>query len=330
MTIRESRPRPATSLEVAQRAGVSRSTVSNILNGNDARFSPETRERVRAAATELEYRPSPAGRSLVSGRSETIVVLLPNTTFNSNIQDAADEMMSGMSALGGNVVLRFASRTVDETIEAVLALRPLALVDMGVLSDDERAFVEMRGTITVPSRQNATGALPSDGGIGAIQARALLDGGRRELWFAALQDARVDPYGATRFQALRQFCVDEGLPPIQRVAVPLTTQGGTAAVKKMLTSGEPVGVACYNDDVAMAVLAGCRVLTVEVPTALSLVGVDHTPAGRLGSPPLTTIDTDLRGLIHHLADDLRARLGAPPLSDARLPTGFTLVRGGTT
>ena len=55
--------RPATSADVAVHAGVSRSTVSNILNGHDARYPESTRQRVRDAAAALDYRPSLAGRT---------------------------------------------------------------------------------------------------------------------------------------------------------------------------------------------------------------------------------------------------------------------------
>ena len=61
--------RPATSRDVAEHAGLSRSTVSQVLNGYGDRFSAETRARVLAAASNLDYRPSQAARALVTGGS---------------------------------------------------------------------------------------------------------------------------------------------------------------------------------------------------------------------------------------------------------------------
>ena len=150
MTTSTGSRRPATSADVAVRAGVSRSTVSDILNGNHDRYPESTRQRVRDAAVELDYRPSLAGRSLVSGRSDTVVVLLPNTTFGSNLQDAVDQVMVGMSPMGGNVVVRFAGTTPEATLSAVLALRPLGVVDLGVLSPTDRDDLEAQGILTVP------------------------------------------------------------------------------------------------------------------------------------------------------------------------------------
>ncbi|WP_284984494.1 LacI family DNA-binding transcriptional regulator [Arthrobacter sp. efr-133-TYG-118] len=332
MTATKEFDRPATAGDVARRAGVSRSTVSNILNGNDARFPESTRERVHSAARELNYRPSLAARSLVSGISDTIVVLLPNTTFGSNLQDAIDQVMQGTRHLGANVVVRFAGSTLESSFAAILALRPLALIDFAGLPLADRQLLEQRGTIIFPRRYSDEGRNIPDGGITEVQANALLERGDRPLWFASLSDNRLDPYGPGRFDALQAYCATAGLPEPGRIEVPLVLDGAIASLSSVLGSTtSPVGIACYNDDVALAILAAARELNVEVPDRLSVVGVDHTPVGQLWSPPLTTVDTDLRGLMDALTRDLQVRLSdsdAPELIAA--PLRFTLIRGGTT
>lgn len=330
MTAIEGQSRPATSIDVARLAGVSRSTVSNILNGNDARFPESTRERVLAAARKLEYQPSLAGRSLVSGRSDTVVVLLPNTTFGSNLQDAVDQVVSGTSQIGGNVVVRFAGSTPKATLSAIMALRPLALVDFGVLSRADRDRLEAMGTIIVPSPPTDDPPTPPDGGIAQLQADALLERGPRALWFAALSDERLDPYGPPRLASLRSYCQEKGLPEPRQTRVPLTLTGATAALAEIIADEVPAGIACYNDDVAIALLAGARELGVNVPGTISVAGVDHTSIGQLWAPPLTTVDTNFRGLVSALSIDLRARLsGNSPTDSALQDFHFTLVRGGT-
>lgn len=323
--------KPATSHDVARLAGVSRSTVSNILNGNDARFPAATRERVLEAAKELSYRPSLAGRSLVSGRSDTVVVLLPNTTFGSNLQDAVDEAVSSTMPLGGNVVVRFAGDTPQATFDAINALRPLAVLAFSPLTAEDRASLEAAGTIVVPGRSQATASehLP-DGGLGSLQARELFRDGPRQLWFAALSDRRQDTYGPGRFDTLALYCAQHSLPAPRRIAVPLTIPGAMESLAAVLSDGAPAAVACYNDDVALALLAAARELEVDVPRRLSVVGVDHTAVGQLWSPRLTTIDTDLRGLVADYSAELRARLEGREPSGGLPPHRFTVVRGGTT
>ncbi|MDJ0458648.1 LacI family DNA-binding transcriptional regulator [Arthrobacter sp. NQ7] len=326
MLIARSIHRPATSADVARLAGVSRSTVSNILNGNGARFQEETKQRVFDAAQELDYQPSTAGRMLKSGRSETIVVLVPNTSFGGNLQDAVDQVMVRTRQIGGNVVVRFAGDTPAATASAIAALRPLAVVDLGVLSRTERDWLEGRGIIIVPSM---TGPRTSpDGGIAELQAGVLLSHRPKAVWFAALSDKRFDPYGPGRLDALLAICRREGLPDARQVAVELSVESGIQAVQTILGGPVPAGIACYNDDVALAVLAGIRELGLDVPGLLSVVGVDKTPAGQLWSPALTTIDTDLKGLVDALALELGARLGNE--ADYDLPAThehFRLIRG---
>ncbi|MEU5154165.1 LacI family DNA-binding transcriptional regulator [Glycomyces sp. NPDC021274] len=315
--------KPATAADVARLAGVSRSTVSFILNGKLDRFPEETRRRVLDAAERLRYRPSSAGRSLVSGRSDTVIVLLPNTTFGSNLQDAVDRVVEHSATFGGNVVVRFASTTVDATLDAIRALRPLAVVDFGVLSAEDRENVEKTGVIVVSSLRRGGGQ--PDGGIGEIQADALLRRGPRRLWFASLSDNRIDAYGPHRFKALQRYCEERGLEPPRTVSVPLTVEGGAAALRAVLEAGGPAGIACYNDDVGMALLAGARREGVEVPETVSLVGVDNTPMSALSSPTLSTVDTGIATMVDLLSIQLERRLGRDVDAETEPVHRFTLV-----
>lgn len=328
MTSTANSARPATSLDVARLAGVSRSTVSNILNGNDSRFPETTREKVRSAAAELEYKPSLAGRSLVSGRSDTVIVLLPNASFGDNLQGAVDEVMTSTRTIGANVVVRFAGNSSEATLAAIASLRPLALIDFGVLSAEDRDELEQNGTIIVPQTYRRL-AGPMDGGLAKIQGEALVKGGPRPLWFAALDDKRFDPYGPGRFAGLAEFSESVGLPAVRQVRVQLTIESGISALHTIIAEGTPVGVACYNDDVALTLLAAARELKIDVPSEISVVGVDFTPVGQLWSPRLTTIDTDLRGLVATLSEELRARLSGEVSVDEtpRPHLHFTLIAG---
>ena len=326
------RSKPATSFDVAELAGVSRSTVSNILNGNDSRFPAATRERVLEAARELSYRPSLAGRSLKTGRSDTVVVLLPNTTFFSNLQDTVDEAVARIMPLGGNVVVRFGSDSSAATLGAISALRPLAVLAFAPLSVEARTELESSGTIVVPGRiqPNWLDKMP-DGGLGDLQADLLLRRGPRQLWFAGLRDRRQDVYGPGRVATLERYCLERGLRPLKQVVVPLNLDGAVAALKQIVEGSDgPAGVACYNDDVALALLAAARVLGTSVPDDLSVIGVDNVPLGQLWAPRLTTVDPDLPGLVAGYAAELQARmLGEEPWQSLP-PHNFKVIEGETT
>lgn len=320
--------RPPTSSDVARLAGVSRTTVSSILNGDAARFPEATRERVHNAAAQLKYQPSPAGRSLVRGRSDTIVVALPNSTFGSNLQDALDELAASAETFGGNVVVRFASTEPSSTVAAIRALRPMAVVNFGGLSANDCRALEDYGTIVVPTVREP-GITVSDGGIGQFQAQVLLDGGKRNLWFAALRDARSDPFGDVRFAALRAYCFQKKVPEPRRIDVPMTMEGAVESLERVVQTGEDAGIACFNDEVALALLAAARELEVEVPDRVSVIGVDGIPAGQFWSPRLTSVRVDMRSLVRGLVAELQGRLSTSTLLQESAPLHYSLVSGET-
>ena len=322
--------RPATASDVAARAGVSRATVSHILNGREARFPEETRQRVRVAAADLDYRPWPAGRSLVRGRTDTIVVLMPNTTIGANVQEAVENLAAG--TVGTNVVLRFADGDPDATVAALLELRPFAVVDLGSLSREGRARLAAQGVLTVPDmdRPFVAQGRDVDEGIAELQVGELCKRGPRRIVYVALADGRIDPFSPHRLAAIRRVCARRGLPEPQMVGVPVETGGATAVLREVY-EGEPVGIAAYNDLVALAALSAATRLGVDVPGHVSVVGMDRIDVGQLWSPRLTTVDVDMRSLMDATVNELNAAINgterpAPP----RHHEALTLVVGEST
>jgi DNA-binding LacI/PurR family transcriptional regulator len=335
MALQAQRTRP-TSLDVAQRAGLSRSTVSQVLNGNGLRFPKETRDRVEAAATELGYRPSRAGRALVTGVSDIIVVAVPNVTFGRHLQDAVDRIAKVTAVRGMSVVVRYAGDDEDATLTAVLDLRPFAVVDLGVFyADDARRALEAGGTIVVPEL-GVVNRIPEDPNhfIGGLQARHMLEDPERRLVVAVLDDDRLDFYGPERVRGITDVAADLGLTAPVEIAVPLTRSGAVAALSTAVaqSKGSPLGICCYNDDVAIALLAAARDLGFQVPTDIAVIGVDHTAIGQLVDPPLTTISVDMPRIISGLIGELglSGDLGEPAEQTSIDFEGYVqLHRGGS-
>jgi DNA-binding LacI/PurR family transcriptional regulator len=305
-----------TSFDVAKRAGVSRATVSHVLNGQGSRFPEETRAKVLKAAEELNYQPSPAGRALVTGRSDILVILVPNTTFGSNLQDLVDNVTRHASAHGLSVVVRFAGSNPGETLAAILHFRPVAVVDMGILGADEREVLQNSGAAVIPRIHAAEDpAHDINHVIGRTMAKALLRNGPRQLAYAALLDERLDPFGPGRYEGMKAAARAEGLPEPERLEVPLELGRATAALAAVKTKDAPLAVGCYNDDVALAVVAAGRALGLRIPDDLSVVGVDATAIGQLVSPRLTTIRIHNAPLMERIAAELaalsRAEASAP-------------------
>lgn len=111
--------------------------------------------------------------------------------------------------------------------------------------------------------------------------------------------------------------------------MPLEVDRARSALASAVEDG-PVGVACCNDDVALAVLAAARALNRRTPEDVAVVGVDHTPVGQLWSPPLTTIDVDVRAIMDTAIQDLQIATNRATSDDGGHGALARLVRGGTT
>jgi DNA-binding LacI/PurR family transcriptional regulator len=330
MTSELSRPsKRATSVDVARRAGFSRSTVSQILNGSAERFPDETRRRVLEAADLLDYRPSRAGRALVTGLSDLVVVLVPNTTYGSHLQDSVDRIAEAGEARGLTVVLRYAGLDSARTLTSLLDLRPTAVVDLGVLTASDRDHLEAIGTRVLPKRgeeRDGDDLDPVDIHIGRLQTRELLRHTPRMIAYAGLADGRLDPFGPPREEGVSRELAAQGLPAPLSARVPIALEGAVAALTGLLelADGGPLGIACYNDDVAIALLAAAREVGVAVPKSLAVIGVDHTDVGQLISPRLSTVRIDQKSLIGHVIGDLDRSAPAGD-ADARLAEALASV-----
>lgn len=293
----------ATSWDVARVAGVSRSTVSQVLNGNDARFPQETRDRVNAAADQLSYRPSRAGRSLVTGLSDLIVVVVPNVTFGRHLQDAVEGLSVATLPMGMSVVLRYADTDPSVTLAAILDLRPAYVIDLGVFDDRARSSLVASGIQVVPTDQTIARITEDPNHfIGRLQVEHVLANGDRRIVCALLLDDRVDVLGPMRQLGVTDAAAARGLDSPIAIRVPLTVEGAVDALSGALaqSGGQALAVCCYNDDVAIAMVAAARELGLAIPTDVSIIGVDRTQVGQLIVPRLSSIEVDFPRILRSI------------------------------
>jgi DNA-binding LacI/PurR family transcriptional regulator len=291
--------RRVTSFDVAERAGVSRGAVSQILNGRVARFPLATQERVLEAAADLNYKPSAAAKALHAGRSNVIFCVLPNSTFGPGMQDALDRFIEASLVTGMSFVVGIATRDPSVLREQIKQFHPVAVIDLAnVLSDPERAELAENGSLVYPSHSKEYGP---DGHLnietGRVLARALLQRDRRQLVYVGLTDKREDPFSPARYEGMQLEARSRGLPPPQRLDIPLDLDGAMTAVHQIYERIGRFAAGCYNDDVAIALVAAARELEIPVPGEISVAGVDNTPLGQLIRPRLTTIDMNFDALI---------------------------------
>jgi LacI family transcriptional regulator len=305
--------------DVAREAGVSVATVSRVFNDSGL-VSEQTRRNVRTVAERLNYWPNGVARSLITNRTHTLGVLLPDLhgEFFSEIIRGID--LSARRA-GLHLLLSSSHSDSDEVLAVVRSMRgrieglivmapdvdahsvlqsgaahfPLVLVDpaMGAQGCDTISIANYEGAsamvqhlIRLGHRRIATISGPSRN----VDARQRLEGYR-----AALRNAGVD------------------LAPELEVAGDFSEQSGYAAAAALLAiQPRPTAVFVANDYMAVGLLSALHAAGVRVPGDMAVAGFDDIALARYVNPPLTTVNVDAFHLgerAFQLMADLLARRG---------------------
>lgn len=313
--------------DVASAAGVSRATVSRVMNGS--RVDPELTRRVQEAAQTLGYRPSVTARSLSLGRTLAVGIVVPDLT-NPMFQAVLRSVADGADRAGYGVVVAETAERTEREAAVVRATRArcdaLVLVSPRTPADQLVGLVEDVAPLVLVNRPAP--AVPS---IGVDFTAAMLEvlthlvglGHRRILVLAgpaasASNAARLD--GVERARA--------AFPGVELVVLPggATLAEGHARARAVLATAA-TGVVAFNDLVAFGLLAGLAELGVRAPADLSVVGFDDIELARYAGPPLTTVRVPYEEIgalawrrLHMLLTDPAAVVGEPAL----LPTELVL------
>lgn len=317
----------ATSEDVARLAGVSRASVSMILNGQGHRFASATRDRVTKAASDLGYQPSSAGRTLAKGSSDVMLALIPNTTWGGNLQDIFQTAAEDLAARGLTLLLHMATSSTAPLDRVITGMKPRAVISLTPFTDHERAVLSARGAKAFDPA-NSAGAMNADFQIGALQAGHLIDRGFRSIAFAHLQDARQDLFGADREAGVRAVCLERGISEPAIVKLGLDPTQALTALDSLDVPG--VGIACYNDDVATALISAATGRGWNLPGDVAIIGMDNNPLSAVTSPPLTTVGYDVKAAAHNLITLALAGIGEPVDEREHVDPVFGVVQRGTT
>ena len=303
--------RSVTSADVARESGVSRTTVSYVLNGTEgAKISEATQERVREAARRLGYSPSAAARTLRRGRNDLVLCVLPDWPAGPVIDTLLDGLATALAGRGLSMLVHH-NRGSQHLAELWRQVTPVAVVGLTRFGADDvramvRAGIKVVGTALDEDTDPGVFAVPQRQ-IGRLQAAHLADRGHTRLAYAAPADHRLAEFADRRLDGVRRECADRGLPVPLVAPLPLEVDPA-ATVLRAWHAGGVTAVAAYNDDVAIAVLAGARARGLEVPADLAVIGVDDAPAARLAAPPLSTVWQAADAQATHLAASVFATL----------------------
>ena len=309
------------SRDVAEAAGVSRTTVSFVLNEhpNAAAIPMETRRRVLAIAESLGYAPSPEARALRAGRSDVVLCLMPHWPITGPFGEFLQELSSEFYQVGLTMLIH--QRSPGEDLGQVFgSLTPTAVVAIGEMTEADVELAARRGiSVTpfmgqVPDREDVSGLKQSN--IATLQTQFLLDHGHKSLAYVLPANEGLDWFSQPRLQAAVRTAERGGASLTQVRLDPVSDLSAATQLLGLVNAGV-TGVCAYNDEVALALLLAAAEVGVAVPTQLSVIGVDDLPLCVLVKPHLTTIAFDFSTEAKRLARILlgqEAETSPPPAS----------------
>jgi len=289
--------RPAkriTSEDVARLAGVSRTTVSFVLNNRPGQSIPEeTRRRILDAAKSLQYRPHASARALASGRSDIVLLTVPDLPIGAGISRFVEELAAALADNGLTLVTHLEGAHGRPVADVCAIVDASAVVGLLPFTRDAVDALHRAGAVAVLPVE-AADEFKAMEPVGRLQAAHLIERGHRSLGYALPAHRGLKPMSDERLGGTAAACADAGLRPPLAITISLETPDAAAAVRQWLDQGV-TGVCAFNDETAVAVLAGLRELGLTAPGDLAVIGSDDIPTARLASPPLSTISFDLHG-----------------------------------
>ena len=312
-----SRTRSATIRDVARLADVSVATVSRVLNASGP-VSDAARRRIERVATRLRYSPNGAARSLITQRTHTIGVLLPDL-----YGEFFSEVIRGIDVVAqrsGYHMLVSSSHSEQHALEAALGAMRGRVDGLIVMSPDldqrtlRANLAACRAVVLLNCAARAPGfdAIKIDNVGGATaMTRHLLDLGHRRIAFIRGAARNVDAEERRRgFRAaLRSARVARG--DTVEVAGDFTESGGYRAAKVLLARDpRPTAIFAANDSMAIGALSALREAGVSVPEEIAVVGFDDVPIARFTSPPLTSVRVPITKLGARATERLVEQLGS--------------------
>jgi len=320
---------------VAERAGVSIKTVSNVVNGAE-HVTAETRTRVQRAIDDLGFVPNPTARSLRLGRSGVVALALPELC-SPYFAELAHHVVRAARSRGWTILVDETRGEVQQERIAVSGIRPqlidglifspLALQARDLPDDDRRPPLVLLG-------ERVTGAAVDlvtvdNGGVAASAVEHLVGLGRRRIAALGVQSAPTAETARLRLIGFRQALERAGLPSDPALELPVQqwhrADGAEAARVLLAPALLPDAVVCFNDLLALGLLRGLAEAGVRVPEDVAVIGVDDVEDGRFVRPSLSTVALDKRQIAEAAVELLAARVAGDDAPPRTVTAGHRLV-----
>lgn len=314
--------------DVAQKAGVSISTVSRVLTGS-ARVSPELRQRVIDAVQELGYRPNALARGLRMRRTAVIGLLIPDIS-NPFFGQLARVVEDAANNRGYSILLCNSQNSRAREVQYLDLLRQqqvdgVLVVTSGAMGEELEEFFKLTGAAVLALDRRIPqfkgpwiGGDPYPGARQAVQH--LLDLGHRNIGLVRGVEGNIS--SDERYKALNRALVEAGLPEERWTWVgEYTLETGIAAglaLAELPAQKRPTAVIATSEFSAYGLIEGVSRHGISVPDQLSVVGYDNTAFAEVFRPALTVIAQPIEEM-GELAVDFILRMINNAEQDEQLP-----------
>ena len=312
----------ATIEEVASAAGVSRSTVSRVVNGSTA-VSPEAFSAVQAAIAELSYVPNRAARSLASRQTNAIALIVPEDTTRFFGDPFFAAIVAGITgALRGSDYLLNLLIASDDPGDKMTSFVRNGGVDGALIISHHTsdAFIDrIADAVPVvwggrPAHQRPSEYVVDVDNIAAARTatQRLIDIGRTRI--ATITGPVTMLASVDRLRGFRSALADAGLTPVAEEEGDYGEGSGAEAARRLLAGPRPDAVFVASDLMARGALTALRGAGVRVPEDVAIVGFDDSQVALSADPQLTTVRQPMYEMGQTMASILLSRLAGhePP------------------
>jgi LacI family transcriptional regulator len=290
----------ATIKDVARLAGVGLGTASRVISGKGS-VSQSTQEKVRKAIEQLEFRPSHAARSLLSGSTQMIGVYIPYLagTFYTPILQS---IYTALREAGLNMVVAFGVGDGDARNQAIDGVNfliergsdGLIVISTAMEEEDFAALGPFQSRVVainqdLPGMAKQCFNVDHEAG-GRLAARTLLALGHRKIAVIAGRAAAPDNQQRIAGFMAELDAVGVDSSKVWMADGEFTPEGGFARAQELLASGEEfTAVFCANDEMAVGALSLFQKQGVKVPGQVSVLSYDDTHSAEFTAPQLTSV-----------------------------------------
>lgn len=298
--------------DVAEHAGVSIRTVSNVVN-NFEHVSAQMRQLVQRSVDELGYQMDYVARGLRSGRTGFIALVVPNLS-EPYFAELAEAVIR--AAQRKHLIVLIEATGGDPDVEMAIMKGALAAVADGVLLSSVAATIKgaPEGPVVMLGEHAATTEMQHVGIDNVAAARIvvehLIDQGYRRIAALGVQDTDT---ARLRYEGFKVALTAAGLKEtssMETTGSVWSPQSGYDAVSRMLkrTTRLPDAIFAFNDSLAIGALRALQERHISVPGEVALAGIDNITQSAFVSPPLTSIAPDLDELAGRALDLLEDQL----------------------